>query len=977
MTAFPHAEAGLLEVMSQASQAVTSAEFCSSYNEKNLRRKLETQGQFCAECEFRSPHDAQAIDKYVSEMAAKQSAEDLYFAKLAEQHALELDCSASFAQQIQEGKLTEADQKNLRDRFATARAAKQKIIQATQQLQRPDSLRKVCPLSLAELKSQPLPRDLNSKDDEICEQLIKARLAYQSVAQSMPLISAPAVRSFFEKYANLPEGAELETLQRSLDDSIRKTYGEAKKEVAAEAGQLRNTLKTKGGAGFSREERYSLLQDPRIIQEVLRQQGGGKELEAVACQASARYGKGADALDNVLTFGSLALSGGAAVTAKVGSVAAKVAQGMQQARSAGLLTFAATRALQVSALAADGLSAYSQLEKDCKLSMRAKGTEGGQCVSAPEVERIGQDGCVLESSLTVIGFGLVTAEPAVNLARKALRPKLSEVAARAEEALQEGAVKGRNKAGEIAKTPGLQNSESPPVATAPSDLTRTQRVTRASTKTVRSNARKSYTDKYLNIDITTPEQNRAWIARAEAPPDPNNPVLFVEFEHSKLQYMNTKTKDKNFVTATTNRNKMLLFERIDELQKKYPDLVIERYSDFKSSRLALSGKRPKGLDEELAKIFKEVNTDFTDELLGQGKHSGELAVVRAEDKPDLWFRAGCGSRPGWAYAATRFARRQQTGNVMTACDAPDVRQALDETYRAAEAKRAHLETVFKDSWLMKGPAGEKELSLEVVKLLRKSDTPEEIRQKIIRERGIKISAEDSQILFEYAKHTDEFSPNLYIPERRIVNLDGAEKGGISADFINAGAWNSVETNAALRRAKNVDEAIEFARQGERQVTDVFDRRRKALLNITGGQCSGEDCAESFHKIMSYEDKKKMMDRIASNPDTRGIRVATIPDKVPAQYRNTLSTHGESIARYVTHELEKILPQNRLDKMTLGIDMQTRELNEGKVRAIVGIDPRTPLKSAEQKKINLALRRALLRFNQDQKTVYGINSNYRP
>lgn len=976
--AFSHAEAGLLEVMSQASQTVTSAEFCSSYNEKSVRRKLETQGQFCADCEFQSPHEPQAIERYLDQMVAKQSAEDLYFAKLAEQHALELDCSASFAQQIREGKLTDADQKNLRDRFATARAAKQRIIQATQQLQRPDSLRKVCPLSLEELKSQPLPRDLNSKDDEICGQLIRARLAYQSIAQSMPLISAPAVRSFFEKYTNLPEGPELETLQRSLDESIRQTYGEAEKEVSAEARQLRNILKTKGGAGFSREERYSLLQDPRVVHEVLRQQGGGKELEAVACSASARYGKGADALDNVLTFGSLALSGGAAVTARVGSVAAKVAQGMQQARSAGLLSLSATRALQISAFAADGLSSYSQLEKDCKLSMRAKGTEGGQCVSAPEVERIGQDGCLLESSLTVIGFGLVAAEPAVSLARRTLKPKLSEVAARAEEALQEGAAKGRTaKADEIAKTQERQQTELAPVSPPATDLTRTERVTRVRAKTARTNARKAYTDKYLNLEITTPEQNRAWIARAEAPYDPKKPTLFLEVEHSKLQYMNTQTKDKNFVTATTNRHKMLLFQRIDELEKKYPGLVIERYSDFKSSRFALTGRIPKDIDNELAKIFKEVNNDFTDELLARGKHSGELAVGRAEDKPDLWFRAGCGSRPGWAYAATRFARRQQSGNVMTACDAPDVRQALDETYRAAEAKRAHLETVFKDSWLMKGPAGEKELSLEVVKLLRKSDTPEEIRQKIMRERGIKISAEDSQILFEYGKHTDEFSPNLYIPERRIVNLDGAEKGGISADFINAGAWNSIETNSALRRAKNVDEAIEFARQGERRVTEVFDRRRNALLNITGGQCSGEDCAESFKKVMSYEDKKKMMDRIASNPDTRDVRVAAIPDKVPAQYRNALSTHGESIARYVTRELEKILPQNRFDKMTVGIDMQTRELNEGKVRAIVGIDPRTPLKSAEQKKINLALRRALLRYNQDQKTLFGINSNYRP
>lgn len=408
----PAAQAGLLEFLSEGAHFLSGQGGCESYQEDTARQGAQLARQRCKpEGDLtglgRQAQDLQAIQTAV-QSSASASAEDEFFAALAEQHSRELQCAGNFADLVASG--NETALADIENKVRLYREAQQNVIRQARILSEDLSLPKVCPLSLAELKPSPVFEGQVDRHYEVCKSLITSRLAAQTIQSSIPMGHLPAMADLIDKMGAYKEGPELSALQVQLRSEIQKAYRSAKGQLQGEANKLQDTLRSKGGAGFGRQERYALLSDSAVVQKVLQEGGASKDLKGLACRADARYGSGADSLNRGLLVGSLAISGGAGLLLRAGGVAAKVIQGANTARSTGLLSMNAARALQISALAVDGVAAYSAIDSSClggNAPTLTAQTQGGACVSAPKVEQLQQDSCVLAVSLSALGFAAV------------------------------------------------------------------------------------------------------------------------------------------------------------------------------------------------------------------------------------------------------------------------------------------------------------------------------------------------------------------------------------------------------------------------------------------------------------------------------------------------------------------------------------------------------------------------------------------
>ncbi|MBO9668343.1 MAG: hypothetical protein J7501_16205, partial [Bdellovibrio sp.] len=96
--------------------------------------------------------------------------------------------------------------------------------------------------------------------------------------------------------------------------------------------------------------------------------------------------------------------------------------------------------------------------------------------------------------------------------------------------------------------------------------------------------RGKFVSKYLNYNPTTPAENAEWIELAKK--GKSDGTYFISVENNQMKYLNDTLKDKNVVTSITNFHKKLTLEKLEELQKQYPDLKLTMSSDFKTLNIA-------------------------------------------------------------------------------------------------------------------------------------------------------------------------------------------------------------------------------------------------------------------------------------------------------------------------------------------------------------------------------------------------------
>ncbi len=474
-------------------------------------------------------------------------------------------------------------------------------------------------------------------------------------------------------------------------------------------------------------------------------------------------------------------------------------------------------------------------------------------------------------------------------------------------------------------------------------------------------------NKYLYFSPTTEVQNKKFMALA-LDGKPTGNIKFVSFENAELTNLNQTFLNKNLVTSLTNYHKDLIFSKMEILKKEFPTLEMESYSDYKSARFAFKGQAPPGFDDRLAQVFAGSNQEFRNHLI-------ENKIISKTDAPQTWVRAGVGPTADQANFATRFSRTLPS-NQLQSFASPEVKTFLADSFQQAE--RLRLEIASELSTTSKVFNG-KTLDADAFNIVRKNGGDSEaLRASLIQRYGLKdLSSDTVKNIQAYAQKVDQFSPDLLIAKREVASLEEAKLGGLSADMVGMGAQNLRGTAEALTQSKNVDEALTNARQMEQKVTSQFNVQRgdfQAVVSESVGParmktiCSGDDCVSIAKSPLTDTDKSKILQGLAEQGYSSKFRISFIPEGIKdSSARTSLATHGEAIEKKLQQNLAEQIEPSRLKGLIFGVDMQTKKLNKGSVKLLVGASNDLKLSVTDKVKIQQSFETALKQMNEELKS----------
>ncbi|MFP5492127.1 MAG: hypothetical protein ACLGG0_11550 [Bacteriovoracia bacterium] len=439
--------------------------------------------------------------------------------------------------------------------------------------------------------------------------------------------------------------------------------------------------------------------------------------------------------------------------------------------------------------------------------------------------------------------------------------------------------------------------------------------------------RQEFIKKWADVAVTTPTQNKAWIAMSLKTKRPG--VFFVDTQNTALKFLNDTLKDKTLVNAFGNRYNASVKAVIEEFKEKYPDVELEFYSDYKSLRAGIRGPPGKEneLMAELGKRLAENDKAFQLEML-QGRY------VRAEQMQTPWFRAGLGRTADEANLVTRFSRRSNDSTVDN-FDLPHVRGSVLKAWEEAEQTRSILATRFKGSGLLKQVPGTNKFipNAEVMEVVRKSTGPEEVMSTLSRRFGITVDEQDAHRLKQYFTQVDQFSPGLLIPERVAHRFEKARKGGLTVDFAGVGSQNAEATAMGLAKGKSLEDAVVAVRTQERVVTgQLDDLKDKTQTNIRAAlkrhgvdaeiTISGDDMLVVPNKPLTAAAKAELVQLQARAGLPSSMRTSFFPSGMMNDVERAVqSTIGEGIEKTLRKRLEGLLSQDQLKQTLFAVDMR--------------------------------------------------------
>lgn len=482
----------------------------------------------------------------------------------------------------------------------------------------------------------------------------------------------------------------------------------------------------------------------------------------------------------------------------------------------------------------------------------------------------------------------------------------------------------------------------------------------AAKTTMLSPAQRSFVSSYKDRVFVPEAQNSRYITMAESSTEAvtQNKARYFDVENSVMKKLNDKTNNKDLVTGITNFQKETLIKRLDDLEKKYPGIDFELYSDFKSVKIGMKSDKPidAATHERLLKDLEKIYGESNAELVAKMKELN-IDVAEAGDAKD-WFKAGFGRSTDEAALAARQAR-QETGAGVYDFTRTDVKGKVESTIAHIEKQRSDLASSPQFKSLMeKGDNGVSLPSEEVFDLVRKTESSEKLAQSISKRYGISnFSVSDATKLQAYAKSVDELQPPILISKRELMSLDIANQGGATADFLGMGSANLRATAEGVAGKASVEDAIRGIRAGEKKVTRTFKERMDAFKKkVKDANCSGDDC-ETATAIATSE-KIKVMNSLASDPKTQKIRMSFFAEGVAPETRRQIASHGESLEKAFRKEIESKIPHSKMRNLTIGFDMKSQNLNQGSVDMLIGKKPGMRFSAQEKREIQAAFARAL-------------------
>ncbi len=442
-----------------------------------------------------------------------------------------------------------------------------------------------------------------------------------------------------------------------------------------------------------------------------------------------------------------------------------------------------------------------------------------------------------------------------------------------------------------------------------------------------------------------------------------------------MKSLNTKLLDKNLVTSLTNYHKDIIFNKIEILKKEFPTLEMETYSDYKSARFAFKGQAPPGFQDRLAKVFTEANQEFSDTLVAN-------KIIRSSDNSENWIRAGSGKTADQANVASRYSRNQVLNKLQNFSD-PALKAQLNSTFKDVEDLRKRIALDLPKNSLI---INNNTLDADVFNIVRKNmGKSNEIQQALKLRFGLReIPQKAIADMQKYVSKIDEFSPDIYVKTREVATLSEASMGGISADMVGMGAQNLRSTAEALAQAKNTDEALGLARKMEIKVSQEFTDQKNGFQKVVTNQigsdrikniCSGDDCVSVPTAPLSQIEKVKILQGLADEGYTSKFRLSFIPEGIKdSATRSPLGTHGESIEVKLQSNLASQIEPAKLKGLIFGVDMQTKNLNKGPIKLLMGVRKDVQLTSSEKVKIEKSFQLAVQQMNSELRTQ-GIKAQY--
>lgn len=384
-TTTPRAHAGLLETLSSGAYYL-ALESCESIDEAAATEAIAGLER---DCQCSKKEDPITPLRKITDFffGPNSKLENRFFNVLGHEHAKDLRC---MARKVEEAGASGDVEKKL----PLLKALRQDMQASLKALARPEVVGKICPTTLEDLKRDHNP-SVNAPYFNACLKMIQSRTAYEAVVRSIPGSELPEFRGFLDS----------ESLNQNPQGEAARRVGLATSRASTQLRELAQGYQVPE----ERPLRIHLMTDPGLVQRVVEKSADQGAMRALACQSDARYGKGATRLDVGLTVGSVALTGGAALTARAGSLAHKVIQGTTMARAQGLVSARTAKVLQVSALAMDSVSAYSSIEAECLGGRSASQTKLGEsaCSEDSRGAEMAETNCVLAKTLAALQFGVL------------------------------------------------------------------------------------------------------------------------------------------------------------------------------------------------------------------------------------------------------------------------------------------------------------------------------------------------------------------------------------------------------------------------------------------------------------------------------------------------------------------------------------------------------------------------------------------
>tara|TARA_B110001454_G_scaffold219099_1_gene249898 strand:+ start:5030 stop:6529 length:1500 start_codon:yes stop_codon:yes gene_type:complete len=483
---------------------------------------------------------------------------------------------------------------------------------------------------------------------------------------------------------------------------------------------------------------------------------------------------------------------------------------------------------------------------------------------------------------------------------------------------------------------------------------------------IAANFREFFVKENLHIEVTSQKDREEFIRADIQVARPNR--IVIEFENSKLKFLNDVLNDKDLITSIDNFANQYILNQIKGWIYGHFDLGVsfKTYSDGKSLTIIIdSRQRFTDADlERIDKVFEKFQAN-----LGEMLKSKKL--FRDSDKIEEWFRMGVGRTADEAYFSARVSRKLSGPNAVKHYSNPYIQKTLTTLLFHAEYSREQLTQIPELATLLdrEETTGKLIPKMELFEILRKISDQEEIRMAISENLHIEITKDHAESLSIYAEIIDLLNPKFFVVDQSVVTLENAANGGVVIDRKGMGSANQMATAIAAAKANTPFEFLVYNRVEEKKVTDEINQYRQSMEKQWGAKCRGDDCVINDLKNINVAE-------FLNDPLIKGQRVVFIPPGIQqSHHRSEMSTHGEAIEKLFVKQLIKAISSADYKNLTFAVNFKTTNMNQGAIELLV--NPLDHGIAAETlQKIRDSFQTALIDFNASRVKL-GKPSTYYP